>query len=47
VYFDLCVDVVCSLNLNLDQNGLNLYNISKNGKLTLSRLRDKAKTSPG
>jgi hypothetical protein len=28
-YFVLRIEVVHSLNLNLNQNGLNLYNISK------------------
>jgi hypothetical protein len=28
-YFVLCVEVVCSLNLNLNQNGLNLQKILK------------------
>jgi hypothetical protein len=46
----LRVEVFCSLNLNLNHGGLNLYEVEVKGnpltQLTQSGLRDKAKTSP-
>jgi hypothetical protein len=45
-YFVLCVEVVCSLNLNLNQEDLNLYEVQVRvnplTQLAQSELRDMA-----
>jgi hypothetical protein len=46
-YFVLCVKVIHSSNLNLNQNGLNLYKLSKTESLTRYRLRDEAQHDSG
>jgi hypothetical protein len=46
VYFVLRVEVVHSLNLNLDQNVFEFIRDFENGKLTLSGLRGKGLTQP-
>jgi hypothetical protein len=46
-YFILCVEVIHSSNLNLNQNGLNLLKNLKMESLTQSGLRDKAQPDSG
>jgi hypothetical protein len=46
VYFILRVEVVHSLNLNLDKKRFEFIKDFENGKLTLSGLRGKGLTQP-
>jgi hypothetical protein len=46
-YFVLCVEVIRSSNLNLNQNDLNLLKISKTKSLTQSGLSYKAQPDSG
>jgi hypothetical protein len=46
-YFVLRVKVIHSSNLNSNQNGLNLYKLSKTESLTRYRLRDEAQHDSG
>jgi hypothetical protein len=46
MYFVLCVEVVQSLNLNLDKKRIEFIKDFKNGKLTLSGLRGNGLTQP-